>query len=75
MNVHTAVVAAKEEFSGPTVHFVNSNYDEGNIISQTKIKLDKNETPESLSKKVQEVEKIQLINVLKDFIQKKESEF
>jgi len=71
MNVHTAVVEAKEEFSGPTVHFVNSNYDEGNIISQTKVKLDKQETPDTLSKKVQEVEKIQLINVLKDFVKKK----
>ena len=68
MNVHTAVVAAQEEFSGPTVHFVNCNYDEGNIISQTKVKLDKNETPESLSAKVQAAEKIQLINVLQNFI-------
>lgn len=71
MNVHTAVVEAKEEYSGPTVHFVNNNYDEGNIISQAQVKLDENETPESLSKKVQAVEKIQLINVLKDFIAKK----
>lgn len=71
MNVHTAVVEAKEEFSGPTVHFVNSNYDEGNIISQTKVKLEENETPESLSKKVQEIEKIQLITILQDFINKK----
>lgn len=71
MNVHKAVVEAKEKFSGPTVHFVNSHYDEGNIISQTKIELSPDETPESLSKKVQAVEKVQLINVLKDFINKK----
>lgn len=71
MNVHTAVVDAKEEYSGPTVHFVNNNYDEGNIISQTKVKLSEDETPESLSQKVQAVEKIQLVNVLKDFITKK----
>ena len=71
MNVHAAVVEAKEEFSGPTVHFVNSNYDEGNIISQTKVKLAENETPESLSAKVQAAEKIQLIEVLKDFIKHK----
>ena len=70
MNVHTAVVEAKEEYSGPTVHFVNNNYDEGNIISQTKVKLSEDETPESLSQKVQAVEKIQLVNVLKDFITK-----
>ena len=68
MNVHKAVIEAKEKFSGPTVHFVNNNYDEGNIISQTKLKLSNDETPDSLSRKVQEVEKIQLINVLKQFI-------
>lgn len=71
MNVHKAVIEANEEFSGPTVHFVNNYYDEGNIISQTQVKLSSNETPESLSKKVQEVEKIQLINVLKKFIDSK----
>ncbi len=72
MNVHKAVVEAKEKISGPTVHYVNDKYDEGNIISQTIVKLDKDETPESLSAKVQAAEKIQLTNVLKEFIQKKE---
>lgn len=68
MNVHKAVVEAKEDFSGPTVHFVNNKYDDGNIISQTKVKLSTNETPESLAKKVQDIEKIQLVNILKKFI-------
>jgi len=72
MNVHTAVVEAGEKISGPTVHFVNDKYDEGNIISQTIVELDENETPESLSAKVQAAEKIQLTNVLKEFILKKE---
>ncbi len=71
MNVHKAVVEAGEKISGPTVHFVNDKYDEGNIISQSVVKLDENETPESLSSKVQSAEKIQLIKVLKDFIEKK----
>ncbi len=71
MNVHKAVVEAKESISGPTVHFVNDKYDEGNIISQAIVKLEENETPESLSAKVQAAEKIQLTNVLKDFISKK----
>ena len=71
MNVHKAVVEAKEEFSGPTVHFVNSNYDEGNIIAQAKVKLSADETAESLAKKVQSVEKLQLIEVLKNFIKGK----
>ena len=71
MNVHTSVVEAGEKISGPTVHFVNAKYDEGNIISQSIVELDENETPESLSAKVQAAEKIQLINVIKDFISKK----
>ena len=72
MNVHTAVVEAGEKISGPTVHYVNDKYDEGNIISQTIVELDENETPESLSAKVQAAEKIQLTKVLKEFIEKKE---
>jgi len=73
MNVHRAVVEAKEEYSGVTVHYVNSNYDEGNIISQAEVKLEEGETPESLSEKVQVAEKKQLISVIKEFIEKKES--
>ena len=72
MNVHTAVIQAKEEYSGVTVHYVNSNYDEGNIISQATVKVDEDDTPESLSQKVQVVEKVQLISVIKAFIEKKE---
>ncbi len=71
MNVHRAVIEAKEKISGPTVHFVNSRYDEGNIISQATVNIDETDTPESLAKKVQDVEKIQLVNVIKDFINNK----
>lgn len=68
MNVHRAVIEAGETISGPTVHFVNEKYDDGNIISQTEVKIEEGETPESLAKKVQDIEKIQLIKVLNDFI-------
>ena len=71
INVHKAVVEAGEKISGPTVHFVNDKYDEGNIISQAIVELDENETAESLSVKVQAAEKVQLVNVLKNFIDKK----
>ena len=30
MNVHRAVIKAGEKISGPTVHYVNERYDEGN---------------------------------------------
>ena len=71
MNVHRAVIKAGEKISGPTVHFVNERYDEGNIISQTTVEITENDTPESLAKKVQDVEKVQLVKVLKEFINNK----
>lgn len=68
MKVHTAVVEAKEKFSGPTVHFVNEHYDEGSIIRQTKVAILPTDTPEEVSSKVQAAEKVQLIEVLNDFV-------
>ena len=70
MNVHNAVIEAGEKESGVTVHYVNSRYDEGNIISQTKVSIEPNDTPESLAKKVQAAEKPQLVKVIKEFITK-----
>lgn len=67
MNVHKAVIEAKEEISGVTLHYVNNKYDEGNIIKQTKVKVDPEDTAETLSQKVQKAEKIQLIEALKQF--------
>ena len=70
MNVHRAVIEAKEEYSGVTLHFVNNEYDKGNIIKQTKVKVEPTDTAEDLSKKVQAAEKIQLVEVLKEFTKK-----
>ena len=67
MNVHRAVVENHEKETGPTVHFVNEEYDKGKIIAQTKVRVYKKDTPEDVSARVQKAEKIQLINVLKDF--------
>ena len=67
MNVHRAVVENHEKVTGATLHFVNEEYDKGKIIAQTKVRVLKKDTPEDVSAKVQAAEKIQLINVLKDF--------
>ena len=58
MTVHRAVVAAGEKFSGPTVHFVDNKYDNGEILIQRKLELAEDETAETLQKKVLEVEHI-----------------
>ena len=65
MNVHKAVIENQEEYSGVTLHYVDENYDEGSIIKQTSVKLAKDETPDTLARKVQNIEKIQLIEMLR----------
>ena len=67
MNVHRAVILNHEKETGATLHFVNEEYDKGRIISQTKVRVFKKDTPEDVSARVQKAEKIQLITVLKDF--------
>lgn len=68
MHVHKAVIEAHEKYSGATIHFVNQEYDKGNIISQTQVEILPNDTAETLSQKVQSAEKIQLIQVLNRFV-------
>ena len=55
-HVHEAVIEAKENESGATVHFVTSGIDEGEIILQGKFEISENETPETLAQKVHEIE-------------------
>ena len=52
LNTHEKAIKNKDEYSGCTVHFVNSKLDSGKIIIQKKIKIKKNDTPHSLSKKI-----------------------
>ena len=56
MNVHKAVIDNSESESGVTVHFVNEEYDKGEVILQAKCTIDANETPESLAAKVRKLE-------------------
>ncbi len=55
-NVCRSVIDAKEVQSGITIHYVNNNYDEGNIIFQEKFSLVKNESVESLLEKIRVLE-------------------
>ncbi|MCK9408210.1 MAG: phosphoribosylglycinamide formyltransferase [Bacteriovoracaceae bacterium] len=69
MFVHTAVIAASEQESGATVHFVDEEYDRGAIIAQQKISISSSDTPESLAVKVLAVEHTLLPSVVKTFSQ------
>lgn len=51
-HVHEAVKAAGEQESGMTVHYVNGQYDEGDIIFQASCRLNPDDTPEDIARKV-----------------------
>ena len=50
--VHEVVIENKESQSGISIHYVNENYDEGEIILQARCKVSLNETPDSLAQKI-----------------------
>ncbi len=56
MRVHRAVIEAKENKSGATVHFVDEGTDTGEIILQDSVKVYNHDTPETLAKRVLELE-------------------
>lgn len=55
-HVHEAVVANRETESGITIHYVNENYDEGQVIFQAKCEVLPTDTPEDVAAKVHELE-------------------
>jgi phosphoribosylglycinamide formyltransferase 1 len=56
MNVHKAVIDAKDAESGITIHFVNEEYDKGEAILQVKCPVEPNDTPETLAQKIRALE-------------------
>ena len=52
LDTHEKVLNNNENYSGCTVHFVNSKLDSGKIILQKKVRILKNETNKSLEKKI-----------------------
>ena len=56
LNTHQRVINNNEQFTGSTVHLVNSKLDSGKIILQRKIKILKNDNPKTLEKKILKLE-------------------
>tara|TARA_Y100000590_G_C15627336_1_gene979869 strand:+ start:908 stop:1471 length:564 start_codon:yes stop_codon:yes gene_type:complete len=52
LNTHKRVLNSKEKYSGCTVHYVSPELDSGKIILQKKVLISKNETENSLRKKI-----------------------
>jgi len=52
LNTHKRALKNKEKFAGCTVHYVTTKLDSGKIILQKKVKIKKNDTVNSLKKKI-----------------------
>ncbi len=70
IKVHQAVINNKETESGITVHFVNKEYDKGDIIFQARCKVIPEETADSLAAKVHQLEYINFPVVIEKLIKK-----
>lgn len=68
INVHQAVKDNNEIETGITIHYVNSNYDEGAIIKQVKTVVLANDTPEDIAHKVHELEYSHFPKVIEELL-------
>ncbi len=55
-HVHKAILDSDETESGISIHYVSNEYDEGKIIFQKSIAIEKGETVNSLTAKIQDLE-------------------
>lgn len=68
LKVHKAVLENGEKKSGCTIHYVDSGIDTGKPIMKMEVPVLKNDTPETLQKRVLEKEHILLIEGIKKLI-------
>jgi phosphoribosylglycinamide formyltransferase-1 len=54
--VHQAVIAAGEKETGISIHYVNEDYDEGEVIFRKKIPILPGDTPESIAERIHKLE-------------------
>ena len=67
LNTHARAVAAKDKFSGCSVHLVTAELDGGPILAQSKVTIEKTDTAETLSSKVLKKEHLLYPEVLLNF--------
>ena len=65
INVHKAVLKAGSKVSGITIHYIDNEYDHGEILFQKCIEISKNDDEFSLQKRVLELEHTYYWQVIK----------
>jgi phosphoribosylglycinamide formyltransferase 1 len=72
-HVHNAVLANHEEESGITIHFVDEKFDEGEIIHQSKFKIEPGDNLEMIKFKGQQLEHQHFPKVVENLLKKMKS--
>ncbi|MFD2145194.1 phosphoribosylglycinamide formyltransferase [Mucilaginibacter antarcticus] len=72
-NVHKAVLEQGEEESGITIHFTNAEFDEGEIIHQSKFKIEPGDNLEMIKFKGQQLEHQYFPKVIENLLKKMKS--
>ena len=70
MHVHEAVVAAGDKESGITIHYINENYDDGDIIFQAKCEVLPTDSPDAVATKVHKLEYAHYPHVIEEVLKK-----
>lgn len=68
--VHEAVVAAGDNFSGITIHYIDEHYDSGSIIFQATCEVLLTDTPHDVATKVHQLEYLHFPRVIEETIAK-----
>ncbi len=72
-HVHKAVLEGKEEESGITIHFVNEKFDEGEILHQSRFKIEPGDNLEMIKFKGQQLEHQHFPRVIENLLRKMKS--
>ena len=73
IHVHKAVLAAQEKETGITIHYVNEEYDKGEIIFQASCDVYEDDTPDAVQQRVQKLEHLNFPIVIEKELSKWES--
>jgi phosphoribosylglycinamide formyltransferase-1 len=68
--VHQAVIEAGEKRTGISIHIVNEHYDSGQIVFQDSFEILPGDTPESIAKKVHELEYRHFPRVIEEVVRR-----
>ena len=73
-NIHKAVKENRENETGITIHFVNKEYDKGDFLFQSRVKISENDTLNVIASKVSELEHLYFPKVINTFLKQNENE-